>query len=143
MVSLQQTLFALVQLVVLAAATTNLHQHGSANRKKHCNSAFFKSILRPGSQLERVDSLDEGSTYGEDATNVAYPTQPTGIPGSCAAVIKVTSSPSSSYRIGIILPDDWNDRFLVVGNGGFGGGINWPDVVCPSCHHEFLFCLLA
>ena len=27
---------------------------------------------------------------------------------------------------GAFLPDDWNGRFAVVGNGGQAGGVNWP-----------------
>lgn len=130
MVSLGWTLVLIVRAaIVLAAATTRSPQNGHHNRMKHCNVGFFQSILPKGSNIERVDSVNQGSAYGEGESNLAYPTVPTNLPGSCAAIINVVSSSTSSYRIGILLPDDWNERFLVVGNGGFGGGINWPDIV--------------
>jgi feruloyl esterase len=42
--------------------------------------------------------------------------------------IAVTTSAVSKYRLGLFLPAEWNNRFLVVGNGGFSGGINWIDM---------------
>ena len=37
----------------------------------------------------------------------------------------MTSSATSSYAFGLFLPNEWNERFIVVSNGGFSGGINW------------------
>jgi hypothetical protein len=50
----------------------------------------------------------------------AYPYNATNLPVSCGIIVKVTSS-----VVPLILPDEWNNRFMAVGNGGFSGGINW------------------
>ncbi|OAA53639.1 Tannase/feruloyl esterase [Niveomyces insectorum RCEF 264] len=91
----------------------------------HCNAAFFEQALPEHAALERVETVAAGGTFGEGAANLPYPVGPTNLPPLCALVVNVTSSPSSSYRFGLLLPDAWNDRFLAVGNGGFAGGINW------------------
>ena len=34
------------------------------------------------------------------------------------------------------LPDAWNGRFLFIGNGGFAGSFNFPDVLYDTTHVE-------
>lgn len=97
--------------------------------KSRCNAAFFNSILPRGATLEKATHVNQGDTFGEGAANLGYPIQPTNLPALCAVIVSVTSSPTSYYRLGLMLPDDWNHRFLVVGNGGFAGGINWLSAV--------------
>jgi hypothetical protein len=86
---------------------------------------FFADVLPADAALGKVAVVRENGSYGEGAANIAYPTNPTDLPGLCAVTVRVRSSPTSSYRFGLFLPDEWNGRFLVVGNGGFAGGINW------------------
>lgn len=97
-------------------------------RHSRCCRASFTRVLPPGATLEKVAAVRDGGDYGEGAANVAYPTDPTDLPALCALTVRVRSSPTSSYRFGMFLPDEWNSRFLVVGNGGFAGGINWLDM---------------
>ncbi|GJN76732.1 CTP synthase ura7 [Purpureocillium lilacinum] len=121
---------------ILATVAGATRPSGADLRSQRCNAQFLKCKLPKGVTLERVDSLPAGSTYGEGAANLAYPTNPTNLPGSCALTFKVVSSPTSSYRVGVFLPDNWNERFLAVGNGGFGGGINWMDMAAGA-HYGF------
>ena len=94
-----------------------------------CNAAFFREILPHGSTLETIHPVAEGGTYGEGLSDIAYPIQPTNLPALCAVIVNVSSSHTSYYRFGMFLPDQWNERFLAVGNGGFAGGMNWLDMV--------------
>lgn len=120
-------------ITAITAQTVPQQSNSSSSiRTQRCNTAFFESILVNGSTLVIVDSLDNGSAYGQGGLDLAYPAVPTNLPACCAAIINVTSSPTSAYQVAIFLPDDWNDRFLVVGNGGFGGGINWEDMASRS-----------
>lgn len=109
-----------------------------------CDAAFFEAVLPNGSTLEKVARVAEGGTFGEGASNLGYPIQPTNLPSLCAIIVNVTSSPSSSYRFGLMLPDSWNERFLAVGNGGFAGGINWLSAVSllPPPYTLRVFCLV-
>jgi hypothetical protein len=93
-----------------------------------CASDSFSGILPAGATLEEVAVVHTNGSYGEGAANIPYPRNPTNLPALCAVTIRVQSSPTSSYRFGLFLPDEWNSRFLVVGNGGFSGGINWMDM---------------
>jgi len=100
----------------------------AAAAPSRCNRAFFADALPDDATLEKVAIVRDGGSYGEGAANVAYPVSPTDLPALCAVTIRVKSSATSSYRFGLFLPYDWNSRFLVVGNGGFAGGINWLDM---------------
>ncbi|KAJ6437383.1 feruloyl esterase B [Purpureocillium lavendulum] len=128
----------LILLVIagIALGVAGATPQGRDVRSQRCNVQFLKCKLPKGVSLERVVSLPAGSTYGEGAANLAYPTNPTNLPGACAVTLKVVSSPTSSYRFAIFLPDNWNERFLAVGNGGFGGGINWMDMAAGA-HYGF------
>ncbi|KAH6853080.1 Tannase/feruloyl esterase [Chaetomium sp. MPI-CAGE-AT-0009] len=93
-----------------------------------CDRRFFTRTLLAGASLEEVAVVRNGESYGEGAANIPYPTDPTNLPALCAVTVRVRSSPTSSYRFGLFLPNEWNSRFLVVGNGVFAGGINWLDM---------------
>lgn len=69
--------------------------------------------------------LGANSTFGELGDG-AYPRNATNLPASCVVTVNVTSSPTSSYRFGLMLPDDWNMRYLAVGLGGFLGIQRYP-----------------
>lgn len=100
----------------------------TSGKHQPCDRGFFADVIPHGASLENVTVVRDGDSYGEGEANVAYPKNPTHLPPLCAVTVRVTSSPTSSYRFGLFLPEEWNSRFLVVGNGGFAGGINWPDM---------------
>ncbi|KAK1590510.1 tannase and feruloyl esterase [Colletotrichum navitas] len=97
--------------------------HGLSTR---CSVEGINSLLAEDDKAEvlMAYSISSNGSFGE-AGNVAYPQNATHLPSLCAATINITSSSTSSYTFGIFLPDEWNKRFLAVGNGGFSGGINW------------------
>ncbi|KAL2176538.1 CTP synthase N-terminus-domain-containing protein [Thermothelomyces heterothallicus CBS 202.75] len=81
-----------------------------------CNRAFFAG--RPvGSTGYATFASPSPVAYGGSTSPL------------CAVAVRVRGSSTSSYRLGLLLPDKWNSRFLVVGNGGFAGGINWLDMI--------------
>lgn len=105
-----------------------------------CRESTFAALLPPNAEVERVDAVAAGSSYGEGAANKGFPKDPTNLPELCAVTVKVKSSLSSSYRFGLFLPrsadgeedeghsQTWNGRFLAVGNAGFAGGIHWLEM---------------
>ncbi|KAJ9150152.1 Carboxylic ester hydrolase [Coniochaeta hoffmannii] len=113
------------QSLLLGALT---FQTGNATSNAACSVDAFAAILGSSASVVSAVKVDQGGTYGEGTANLLYPTNPTNLPSLCAVTVKVASSPSSSYRFGVFLPETWNSRFLAVGNGGFGGGINWLDM---------------
>lgn len=93
-----------------------------------CSVESFQNLLPSHATILSAVPVANGSTYGEGAVDIAYPTNPTNLPENCALIVNVTTSCTSSFRFGIFLPTQWNGRFLTVGNGGFAGGINWLDM---------------
>ncbi|RYP08082.1 hypothetical protein DL764_002122 [Monosporascus ibericus] len=95
----------------------------------NCTTAAFSDILAdvPEAFVNYVGRVPEGGSFG--IPSLAFPGNATNLPAVCAVSVNVKSSPDSSYNFGLFLPDTtWNERFLATGNGGFGGGINWPDM---------------
>jgi hypothetical protein len=117
-----------ILLALNALASPPGVSHPSPGKHQPCDRAFFAHALPRGASLENVTVVRDGDSYGEGEANVGYPKNPTHLPPLCAVTVRVTSSPTSSYRFGLFLPEEWNSRFLVVGNGGFAGGINWLDM---------------
>ncbi|KAF2963912.1 hypothetical protein GQX73_g9675 [Xylaria multiplex] len=116
--------FCLALLVATAASSTHDRRQNSAG----CNALTLAQALPTNAKIELVEALEAGSTYGDGWADLAYPIQPTNLPALCAVTVAVASSTTSAYRFGLFLPAEWNNRFLAVGNGGFGGGINWLDM---------------
>ncbi|KAI0869966.1 Tannase/feruloyl esterase [Hypoxylon argillaceum] len=112
--------------VLVATAASSTYDRRQSN--VGCSELTFAQVLPANVQIERVEALEAGSTYGGGLTDLAYPIQPTNLPALCAVTVAVASSATSVYRVGLFLPEEWNNRFLATGNGGFGGGINWLDM---------------
>ncbi|KAH9948618.1 feruloyl esterase-like protein [Amylocystis lapponica] len=51
------------------------------------------------------------------------------LPAFCVVRVQITTNATtgSSCETEIWLPDDWNGRFLTIGNGGYAGGIPYQD----------------
>lgn len=131
LINLHPAVLAAVLLAINALAKPSKPCHrpppGGQNRLT-CDLASLSRIVPAEATVEKVAVVSQGDSYGEGAANVAYPLDPTDLPALCAVTVRVRSSSTSSYRFGLFLPDKWNSRFLVVGNGGFAGGINWLDM---------------
>ena len=130
--------FALVNALSLCLLALAKGDKDSTHKpcRAACSVATFEPLLPKGAVIEAVAIVPEGGSYGEGAKDIAYPTNPTGLPALCALTVRITSSPTSSFRFGLFLPKAWNSKFLAVGNGGFAGGINWLDMA-PGPHYGF------
>ncbi|KXS95140.1 hypothetical protein AC578_5115 [Pseudocercospora eumusae] len=93
-----------------------------------CSSQAIQAYLPSNATIESATWVPDNGTFNVSPSNIAYPVSPTGLRALCAIEVCVTSSPTSSFNFGLFLPNDWNRRFLAVGNGGFAGGINWLDM---------------
>lgn len=92
-----------------------------------CTKQAFTGLLPSNAALTRINSLAAGSTYGQPfALDPEFPAPASDLPQLCAVDIEVTTAGNSTFHFGLFLPTDsaWNGRFLMTGNGGFGGGIN-------------------
>ncbi|VBB81965.1 Putative feruloyl esterase B precursor [Podospora comata] len=108
-------------------------------RHPKCNSQYLSSILHTlntPATVENVTPVPANGSYGEGASDPAYPVNPTNLPPLCAVIFQIDYSTTASYRFGLFLPDKLpsTKRLLVVGNGGFSGGINWLDMAAGPHH---------
>lgn len=93
-----------------------------------CSTGSFASALGANAKVTSAIRIQNNGTFQVPSTDIPFPTSPTGLQSLCAITVNVVSSNSSAFNFGLFLPDQWNERFLAVGNGGFGGGINWIDM---------------
>ncbi|KAH9883466.1 tannase and feruloyl esterase [Xylariomycetidae sp. FL2044] len=94
-----------------------------------CSTDNVNALLSSEDEAEVLITvhLEQNGTFGQ-VGDIAYPANATHLPPLCVALVNLTSSPTSSYTFGLFLPDQCNNRFLAVGNGGFLGSINWYDM---------------
>lgn len=101
-----------------------------------CSVEVITSILdidsdkHVGVTITYAEQVSSGGDWGGAGEgNLPFPQNATGLPALCAVKVNVKSSGASTYNFGLFLPDEtWNARFITTGNGGLGGGINWPDM---------------
>lgn len=110
----------LLGLVSLASATD-------------CTTEAITPLLPAGARLTSVTPVANNATFQVPAGDIAYPTSPADLQALCAIEVNVTSSNSSAYSFGLFLPQNWNERFLAVGNGGFAGGKTRLHSLVCSC----------
>lgn len=124
----------------VAAASLPVHSDSDESVQATCSSSTFTKVLPQGASIEKVATVPQNGQYGEGAADLNYPYNPTGLPALCAVTVKVVSSNESSFRFGLFLPasNQWTGRLLAIGNGGFGGGINWLDMYVLVSHAVLL-----
>jgi feruloyl esterase len=96
-----------------------------------CNPSSIQAALPAAASVNFAYPLKANSTFKTPKGDTGYPENAVNLPALCAVSVQVQSLGNSTYGFGLFLPEDWNQRFLAVGNGGFSGGINWLDMVCP------------
>ena len=93
-----------------------------------CSNSTFAALLPSNASLNFATPVAQNASFGGGVQNPEFPSPAINLPALCAVSVNVKSSNSSSFNFGLFLPDSWNDRTIATGNGGFGGGINWPDM---------------
>ncbi|GAA5981994.1 hypothetical protein JCM5350_000606, partial [Sporobolomyces pararoseus] len=69
----------------------------------------------------------------------AYPNPVPGLPAFCRFGAWIHTSNMSKVQFEVWLPttDAWNERFMMVGNGGDAGGVNFLDMGVPLTKYHF------
>lgn len=91
-----------------------------------CISATSWSATCP--QLSQLASAEISVTASEQRRNAtleqrvgaAFP-----LPSHCRLAATLMPRPESAIRMELWMPDDWNGKFLAVGNGGWAGSISY------------------
>jgi len=101
-------------------------------RALECSFDTIQPALPYNTSLNFAYPVQANGTFQVPRGDTGYPTSPVGLPALCAISVQVQSIGDTTFGFGLFLPDDWNGRFLAIGNGGFAGGINWLDMVCAN-----------
>ncbi|RMZ68281.1 feruloyl esterase B precursor [Pyrenophora seminiperda CCB06] len=97
-----------------------------------CSFSAIQAALPSGLSLNSASLLKANSTFRVPKGDTGYPDSPVGLPALCAVSVQAASIGNTTYGFGLFLPQDWNGRFLAVGNGGFAGGVNWVDMAAGA-----------
>ncbi|KAF1989736.1 putative ferulic acid Esterase/Feruloyl esterase [Aulographum hederae CBS 113979] len=93
-----------------------------------CSKPFINNLLADTAEALIVETITENGQFGQGLADAAYPNNATKLPALCAIHVRAQSSPLSNFTFGLFMPDNWNGRLWTVGNGGYGGGVNWVDM---------------
>jgi feruloyl esterase len=102
---------------------------GLTNAKTTCDQGSIQALLPSGASVNFARPVAANGTFVVPKSETGYPNNAVNVPSLCAVSVQVKSIGNSTYGFGMFFPDNWNGRFLGVGNGGFGGGINYEDMV--------------
>ncbi|KAK4495153.1 hypothetical protein PRZ48_013480 [Zasmidium cellare] len=118
-------------LLTTALAILTPHQASAATFNSTACTSLSNLRLSNGSQINLAVSLPSGSNFTGNSVETSYNTAQANLPALCRVAFEVETSPNSTALAEIWLPEPstWNGRFLAVGNGGFAGGVNYPDIV--------------
>ncbi|KAK5713149.1 hypothetical protein LTR15_011511 [Elasticomyces elasticus] len=75
------------------------------------------------------ETVASGSNFTGNTSEPSYNSPQSDLPASCRVSFTVSTSLNSSAGAEVWLPTDWTGRYLSVGNGGFAGAVNYPDLV--------------
>ncbi|KAL6704549.1 hypothetical protein ACN47E_008059 [Coniothyrium glycines] len=101
-----------------------------------CSASSIQSVLPANATVNFAQSVQANGTFEVPKGDTGYPTSPVGLPALCAVSVQVQSIQNTTFGLGLFLPENWNGRFLAVGNGGFAGGINWAGMA-PGVRYGF------
>lgn len=119
-------------LSLVLATTVGWCQASTTLNTTRCSQLTSLALGDGQKTITFTGLVANGSTFTGNTSEPSYNTAQTNLPASCRVVFSVQTSPNSSAGAEIWLPspaETWAGRFLAVGNGGFTGGVNYPDIV--------------
>ncbi|ETS87229.1 hypothetical protein PFICI_01057 [Pestalotiopsis fici W106-1] len=96
-----------------------------------CASFLGHTFSNGTAVVHTAETIINGSTFTGTSANADYNDPQLLVPQACRLGLTIRTTTNSSVEAEIWLPPtaEWNQRLLTVGNGGFAGAINYPDVV--------------
>jgi feruloyl esterase len=79
--------------------------------------------------IKLATSITPGSNFTGNTSEPGYNGLQSNLPASCRIAFAVATSVNSIANAEVWLPANWTGRYMTVGNGGFAGGVNYPDIV--------------
>jgi feruloyl esterase len=104
--------------------------HASAAQKNSVNCSDLASFSLPDATVTQVQYVSTGFFTPPDSTRAL-----TNLPAFCRIAVHLTPTPDSDIRAEIWLPVfTWNSNFEAVGNGGWGGAIEYSEMADALRH---------
>ena len=111
----------MVRLVALVACAISVNALNCVN--------IASTLQLQNAQVVLAQEYSPGQTFTEASAISGYNAPQMVQMDMCRVRVNVDTSASSSTQFEIFLPTQWNGRMLTVGNGGWNGGVNYPDIV--------------
>ncbi|TKA78033.1 hypothetical protein B0A55_02117 [Friedmanniomyces simplex] len=115
------TALALAIWTILTAA--RLHDYAE------CSDLARLPLPGVQAKIDFAEAVASGSNFTGNTSEPSYNIPQTDLPASCRVSFTVSTSSNSSAGAEVWLPTAWTGRYLSVGNGGFAGAVNYPDLV--------------
>ncbi|KAF9893414.1 hypothetical protein FE257_011846, partial [Aspergillus nanangensis] len=96
-----------------------------------CNKGSIKSLLPHGANVLYASHHPANATFTPpvEYNTGAFRQASYILPRSaCIFQANLTLPGDTQHSIGVVLPDNWNGRFLTAGNGGFSGSVSWEAI---------------
>ncbi|RAH73784.1 tannase and feruloyl esterase [Aspergillus aculeatinus CBS 121060] len=107
-----------------------------AAAKRNCSVESIAPFLPENSTVFYADHYVKGANFTPPIKyNYGLTSLPTGnnpyevSVDSCVAQANITLPNNTQHSVGIVLPDEWNGRFMAVGNGEFSGSVGWSSIM--------------
>ncbi|KAG8756064.1 hypothetical protein FRC11_005558 [Ceratobasidium sp. 423] len=123
-----------IGLGILAATTHGTQAAGD------CSSLLAESrSLISGLQPYAAQSYPAGTTFSTEDASLQYNSPVPNLISFCRFGAEYNTSAHSKFRFEVWMPspEKWNGRFAFVGNGGYAGGVNYPDMGTPLSKYGF------
>ncbi|KAL8292057.1 hypothetical protein RQP46_001523 [Phenoliferia psychrophenolica] len=128
--------------VVLNECNAASANQAKVPRSSHIACADLKDIaatLYPSLEVYAAESYPANSTFSTPTATAGYNTPVPNLAAFCRFGADFNTSSTSKVQMELWLPihSEWNGRYMMVGNGGDLGGINYPDMGIPLSKYHF------
>ncbi|OJK03023.1 hypothetical protein ASPACDRAFT_40338 [Aspergillus aculeatus ATCC 16872] len=98
---------------------------GALSPARNCSVTSISAFLPKNATVYYAEHYAQGANFTPPADlNYGSTTM-----AGCIAQANFTLPNNTQHSVGMVLPDDWNGRFMAVGNGEFSGSVGWSAII--------------
>jgi feruloyl esterase len=102
----------------------------SITKAPKADCAALAQAALPNARITSAQAVPAGPFTAPNA-NRAPSGPPAELPAFCRVAATLTPSADSDIKMEVWLPQAWNGKFMMVGNGGWSGAVSFPAMVEP------------